>query len=56
MTRRWLMFFTLLAFTAIAGCSKEEKKISGSEATGETVKVTPETIKENMKNNNGMTR
>ena len=39
-----------------AGCSKDDKKFSGSEATGETVKITPESVKESMKNNNGMNR
>lgn len=39
-----------------AGCSKDDKKISGSEATGETVKITPESVRESMKNNNGMNR
>jgi hypothetical protein len=38
------------------GCSKDENKFSGSEATGETVKITPESVKESMKNTNGMSR
>ena len=40
----------------IAGCSKDDKKFTGSEATGETVKITPQSVKESMKNNNGMNR
>jgi hypothetical protein len=51
---------TVLVVTSIlmlaGGCSKDDKKFSGSEATGETVKITPESVKESMKNNNGMNR
>ena len=52
--------FALVAVISLlfitAGCSQDEKKFSGSEATGETVKITPESVKESMKNNNGMSR
>jgi len=56
MQRSVLLILMSLLMLLLCGCSKEEKKFSGSEATGETVKITPESVKENMKNNNGMTR
>lgn len=51
-----ILFGVVSMLFVTAGCSKDDKKISGSEATGETVKVTPESVRESMKNNNGMNR
>jgi len=50
------LFAVVSLLIVTAGCSKDDKKISGSEATGETVKITPESVRESMKNNNGMNR
>lgn len=50
------LFAAVSLILVAAGCSKDEKKISGSEATGETVKITPESVRESMKSNNGMNR
>lgn len=46
----------LVMLGLLCGCKQDEKKFTGSESTGETVKITPESVKESMKNNNGMTR
>jgi hypothetical protein len=51
-----MVIVVMSALLLSVGCSKDEKKFSGSEATGETVKITPESVKESMKNNNGMNR
>ncbi len=56
MQRIFTIFAVICVLFITAGCSKDEKKFSGSEATGETVKITPESVKESMKNNNGMSR
>ncbi len=50
------VFAVVNILVVISGCSKDDKKFSGSEATGETVKITPESVKESMKNGNGMNR
>lgn len=46
----------LVVVSLFFGCKQDDKKFTGSESTGETVKITPESVKESMKNNNGMTR
>ena len=56
MNRFFVLLVVAIALVINAGCSKDDKKFSGSEATGETVKITPESVKESMKNNNGMNR
>jgi len=56
MLRLRMVLVVMSALLLLVGCSKDEKKFSGSEATGETVKITPESVKESMKNNNGMNR
>jgi len=56
MQRKIIVFAMTFVLLLSAGCSKDDKKFSGSEATGETVKITPESVKESMKNGNGMNR